>query len=269
MASKRIGFIGAGNMAFAIARGLTRQGLPPSLIRCSDRDPERARWVQEQLGVSAGVGNVAVVSASDVVVVAVKPQVLGDLLQEVAPHFKAGQVVVSVCAGVPMERFRQHLPDGVKLARAMPNTPALVGAGATALALGEGLSEAEQALIRGLFDGVGECVVVSERYLDAVTGLSGSGPAYVMMVIEALADGGVRAGLPRDIAALLARQTVLGAARLVIETGEHPAKLREQVTSPGGTTAEGLFALEQAGVRVAFTDAVCRAARRAAELGTD
>ncbi len=267
---KKVGLIGGGNMASAIIAGVLRsQLLKPEEIRCSDPDEARRQQLQERFGITTAVDNHALAGWAEMVVIAVKPQVVAGVLSTCADALDANTCVLSVCAGVPLAKFQQALPDGVRLIRSMPNTPALAGAGATAIARGPNATDQDMAFARALFESVGTCVEVEERYLDAVTGLSGSGPAYVMMIIEGLADGGVRAGLPRAVAQELALQTVYGAAALVKQTQQHPAVLKDQVTSPGGTTIEGVFALEQAGVRQALIDAVCKATERSKQLGKD
>jgi pyrroline-5-carboxylate reductase len=200
-------------------------------------------------------------------VLAVKPQVLGAVLDEAGSLVAPETLVISVAAGIPCAFVESRLRAGTRVVRAMPNTPALALRGATALSAGSAAREQDLLLAQSMFGAVGCTVVVPEGLMNAVTGLSGSGPAYVMLVIEALADGGVKVGLPRDTALLLAAQTVWGAAQLLVETGEHPAKLKDMVTSPGGTTIHGLAALEAAGVRHALIEAVERATQRAADLG--
>jgi pyrroline-5-carboxylate reductase len=197
----------------------------------------------------------------------VKPQTLGPVLDAVGGVVSSETTILSVAAGVPCAFIESRLPAGARVVRAMPNTPALALRGATALTAGSHATEQDMQWAQALFDAVGLTVVVPEGLMNAVTGLSGSGPAYVMLVIEALADGGVQAGLPRETALLLAAQTVLGTAELLAQTGEHPAVLKDRVTSPGGTTIHGLARLEAAGVRHAMMDAVLRASQRAAELG--
>lgn len=256
-------------MATAIIAGLLSSGLlKPEQIQCSDIDSARLSALGQRFGIAGVTDNAALVSWADCVIVAVKPQVLSSVMGACAGSFDASKLLVSLCAGVPLSRFSELLPAGVRMIRSMPNTPALVGAGATAISPGPGATGEDMDFADQLFSSVGECVRVAENYLDAVTGLSGSGPAYVMLVIEGLADGGVRAGLPRDVAQKLAIQTVLGGARLVRDTGQHPAQLKDQVTSPGGTTIEGVFALEQGGLRATLMDAVCKAAARAKALGS-
>jgi pyrroline-5-carboxylate reductase len=199
-------------------------------------------------------------------VLAVKPQVLDGVLKEVGAEL-AKALVVSIVAGVPISRITDACGQGGRVIRAMPNTPALVQQGMTALAIGDGVQEKDVASVRSIFESVGKVVPVEERLMDAVTGLSGSGPAYVFLTIEALADGGVKMGVPRAIAEVLAAQTVLGAAQMVLETGQHPARLKDQVASPGGTTIAGLHRLEQGGLRATLIDAVEAATRRSQELG--
>jgi pyrroline-5-carboxylate reductase len=255
-------------MAAALARGWLAAGLvnPPS-CRASDPVPAARARFQEQTGVPAGADNREVVAASDVLVLAVKPQSLPALVDEVRPAVTDRHLVVSIAAGVPLGQLAGRLPAGTRLVRVMPNTPCLVGASAAAFAAGPGCRPEDAALVERLFNAVGKAFAVPESLLDAVTGLSGSGPAFVYVMIEALADGGVRMGLPRDVALTLAAQTVLGSARMVLETGQHPGQLKDAVASPGGTTIAGLHALERGGFRGAVMDAVEAATRRSAELG--
>lgn len=261
-------------MATAILRGCTRGseagGQPPLQLRVADPfAPARDRLRQTPAFAAVEVldDNARLVSQSDVVIIAVKPQVLAAVLTAARPSFRKGALVVSIAAGVSTATLARLLPEDARIVRTMPNTPAMVLAGATAIAAGPRATAADVAWVEGLFRGVGRTVVVEERLLDAVTGLSGSGPAYVLMIVEALADGGVKMGLPRDIARTLALQTVLGTAQLALEDGRHLAELREAVTSPGGTTAAGLHTLENAAVRGALVSAVEAATRRSEELG--
>jgi pyrroline-5-carboxylate reductase len=265
---KKLVFLGTGNMAEALLKGLLREGtVEPDEIVCSEPRPERREEIADRYGVEVTSDNRAAAALADLLVLSVKPQVMDALLAEIAPAVQAGALVVSIAAGVPIAALARRLPTGTRIIRTMPNTPALVGAGATALARGPLATDADLTVVRALFEAVGTVVVVDEPLLDAVTGLSGSGPAFVFMAIEALADGGVKAGLPRAAALSLAAQTVMGAARLVLETGKHPGDLKDQVTSPGGTTIAGLHALEARGFRAALIEAVDAAARRSRELG--
>jgi pyrroline-5-carboxylate reductase len=265
---RTIGFIGAGNMAAALLQGLLRAGQVTSdRVIASDVRTERLAELGKAYGIRTTSDNVALLGDCDIVVLAVKPQVIDPVLGELGMRVRADQLVVSIAAGVPLSHIEARVASGSRVIRAMPNAPALVQAGATALAVGRCASAEDIGVARGLFEAVGRVVVLAEAQLDAVTGLSGSGPAFVMLMIEAMADGGVKVGLPRDVAQILAAQTVLGAAKLLVETGEHPARLKDMVTSPGGTTIAGVHALESHGVRSAFIDAVEVATRRSAELG--
>jgi pyrroline-5-carboxylate reductase len=265
--SPHIGFLGAGKMATALTRGWLRAGLlTPDRVHASDPVPAARQAFQQETGVAAGADNRAVAAASDVVVLAVKPQSLPALLAEVRDALTPRHLVVSIAAGATLRQLADGLGTSRRLIRVMPNTPCLVGASASAYAPGEHATEADVALVDRLLNAVGAALRVGEPLLDAVTGLSGSGPAFVYVMIEALSDGGVRMGLPRDAATLLAAQTVLGAAKMVLETRLHPGALKDMVASPGGTTIAGLHALERGGLRGALMDAVEAATRRAAEL---
>lgn len=262
---QRIGFIGGGNMAEAIIRGLLAAGMTVGQIQASDPSAERRAILSESFGISTGSDNRQLVDASDVVVLAVKPQVHRQILTDLDRNGN-GRLFISIMAGVRTSALEEILGSADRVVRVMPNTPALVLAGAAAIAGGSRCTDDDIALTRNIFATTGETVVVGEQLMDAVTGLSGSGPAYVFSFIEALSDAGVKNGLPRDTATRLAAQTVLGAARLLMETGEHPAVLREKVTSPGGTTIAGLHAMEDKGFRAAVMAAVDAATARSKEL---
>ena len=262
----RWGFIGAGKMASALVTGMLRAKVA-SPGNISTHDPIKScSDALGSLGVRVLGSNQEVVAACDVLVLAVKPQAMLSVLTELEPSVKSTHLVISIAAGVPMATLLAGLGPKPRLARVMPNTPALVGEGATGFCLGSTCTPNDEAVVQSCFSSVGRAYRVAENLLDAVTGLSGSGPAFVYLMIEALSDGGVRAGLPRDIATALAAQTVLGAGKMVLETGLHPGVLKDQVTSPGGTTIAGLHALERGAARAAFIDAVDAAARRSAEL---
>lgn len=261
------GFIGSGKMATALIKGMIRAGLAPAgAIHASDPLPAARSALQADTGINIFDSNLEVVRRSDVLVLAVKPQSMREVLHELRPEVTAGHLVVSVAAGVTIASIDEGLGARGRIVRVMPNTPALVGEGASAYAMGPRTVPADEALVRGCLESVGRAVRVPESLLDAVTGLSGSGPAYVYVMIEALSDGGVRVGLPRDVATLLAVQTMLGAAMTVRETGLHPAVLKDQVASPGGTTIAGLHELERGRIRGTLIDAVEAATRRSAEL---
>jgi pyrroline-5-carboxylate reductase len=265
----RWGFIGSGKMATALVRGLIRAGATdPDSITVSDPLESARDSLAAATGASAAADNRVAAEASDVLVLAVKPQSMASVLEELRPLLGARHLVVSVAAGISLEALARGLgPEPRRLVRVMPNTPALVGEGASGYCLGPHAGTADEATVRTCLDAVGRSYRVAEPLLDAVTGLSGSGPAFVYVMIEALSDGGVRMGLPRDVATSLAAQTLLGAARMVLETGLHPGVLKDQVTSPGGTTIAGLHALERGGIRAALIDAVEAATKRSAELG--
>jgi pyrroline-5-carboxylate reductase len=255
-------------MAEALVKGLLAAGTAAKEeIVCAEPRAERREELLARYGVAVTATNLSAVQQADLLVLSVKPLVMDALLEEIAPAVDPRKLVVSIAAGVPIAAIARKLGAGARIVRTMPNTPALVGAGATALARGPHAGEADLAQAVALFEAVGTTVVVEEHLLDAVTGLSGSGPAFVFLAIEALADGGVKVGLPRHVAMALAAQTVVGAGRLVLETGDHPGKLKDQVTSPGGTTIAGVHALESAGFRAALIAAVEAATKRSRELG--
>jgi pyrroline-5-carboxylate reductase len=265
---KKIAVLGTGNMAEALVKGLLRAGTADaSEIVCSEPRAERREEIARRYGVKVVGENLAAAEEAQIIVLSVKPQTMEDLLDEIAPAIDHSKLVISIAAGIPIAAIARKLGAGVRIVRTMPNTPALVGAGATALARGAHATQADLEQARALFQAVGVAVLVEEHHLDAVTGLSGSGPAFLFLVIEALADGGVKVGLARPVAMALAAQTVLGSAKLVLETGEHPGRLKDQVTSPGGTAIAGIHALESGGLRSALIAAVEAATRRSHELG--
>ncbi len=243
--------------------------VPAASIHAADPQAARREHLRERFGIRVTDRNGEVVARSDIVVLAVKPGLVGEAIASVRDEAASAQPLwISVAAGVPLRRLAALLPEAARIVRAMPNTPALIRAGATAWAAGEACSPDDRGRARALFETVGIAwEAPAEALLDAVTGLSGSGPAYVFEFLEALADAGVRVGLPREAAARLAAQTVVGAARMVVETGRPPAQLRDQVTSPGGTTLAGLERLESHGFRAAIYEAVAAAAARSRELG--
>ncbi len=268
MSERRIGFVGCGNMANAIIRGALASGaLQPGRVRISDVSKDLLARRGREHGITTAASNRELVEWADIIVFAVKPQVVTAVLDDCADAVSSDSLVISIAAGVPARAFESKLAPGARVVRVMPNTPALALAGATAIAAGANATEDDMAVTKALFDSVGRTVILDESHIDAVTGLSGSGPAYVMLVIEALADGGVKVGLPRDTALLLAAQTVYGSAKLLLELGEHPGRLKDMVTSPGGTTIAGVHALERAGLRRALMDAVEVATERSRELG--
>lgn len=268
MAGRRVGFVGGGAMATALIRGLlSSHGVVPGQVRASDVNAERLARLASEFSIETTASNQELVEWADVVVIAVKPQIVDRVLPEVGRSLDKSAVVISIAAGVTLATFEARLPPESRVVRAMPNTAAIVLAGATAIAPGTHATADDMAIARALFEAVGRCAVLDESLLDAVTGLSGSGPAYVMVIVEALADGGVKVGLGRETALMLAAQTVYGSAKLLLETGEHPGRLKDMVTSPGGTAIAGLHTLESGGLRRTLIDAVEAAANRSAELG--
>ena len=264
---KKIGFLGGGNMGEALIRGIVKTGIvPPQELFVTDVRLDRLEELSRTYGLHTLSDNALLVRRVDVVILAVKPQILKAVLREIAPA-TPGKLLVSIAAGVSTTEIRRHLPAGTRLIRCMPNTPALVLEGATALARGRDLAPGDLETAQAIFEAVGRVVVLEEEHMDAVTGLSGSGPAYIALVVEALADGGVKVGLDRQTAMTLATQTVLGSARLLLETGAHPGQLKDMVTSPGGTSIAGIHTLEAGGLRRTLIDAVERATLRSRELG--
>jgi pyrroline-5-carboxylate reductase len=265
---KTIGFLGAGNMAEAMIRGLVRGGhVPADRILASGPRAERRQELAGHYGIHVVSSNVDLARRVDVLVLSVKPQILPKVLREISGDIRHDTLVVSVAAGVATQSIEDLLPPGMRVVRSMPNTPALVGAGATAISAGRAATEADLALSRFVFDAVGMTVELDESQLDAVTGLSGSGPAYIFLILEALADAGVKVGLSRRNAQRLAAQTVMGSAKLLLETDEHPGRLKDMVTSPGGTAIAGLHTLEEGGLRTTLINAVETATKRSRELG--
>jgi len=267
MENRKIGLLGAGNMAGALIRGLLgSKTLRSEQIRASDPRADQLAELATNHGIQTHADNAELLAWANVVVLSVKPQVIAQVLEQASSVFQSDTLVISIAAGVPLAAIEARLP-GARVLRAMPNTAAIALAGATGIAPGTHATPEDLRFARALFDAVGRSVVLDESALDAVTGLSGSGPAYVMLMIEALADGGVKVGLSRETALMLAAQTVYGSAKLLLETGEHPARLKDMVTSPGGTTIAGLHALEAGGLRHTLMNAVELATRRATELG--
>ncbi|MEX5214846.1 MAG: pyrroline-5-carboxylate reductase [Nitrospiraceae bacterium] len=269
-AGQQIAFIGGGNMTEALVSGLLKTGqVTPAQLIATDVRPERLEYLARAFSIRVSSDNVRAITGAQMTVLSVEPQILDDVLAALAPALDPETLILSVAAGYPLSRLGRILARTARLIRAMPNTPAIVGRGATALALSPDLSPQDLARATALFKSVGSVTVVEERLMDAVTGLSGSGPAYMFLIIEALADGGVNVGLPRPVAVTLAAQTVLGAATMVLETGLHPAELKDRVASPGGTTIAGLHALERGGLRAALISAVEAATKRSADLGNE
>jgi pyrroline-5-carboxylate reductase len=265
---KTVGFVGAGNMGEALIRGLVESNVVPGdRILATDIRRERVHQLASQHGLRAVENGPALARAADVVILAVKPQIMASVLREILPALTNRPLLISLAAGVSTASIQSVLGKYQRLIRVMPNTPALVREGVTAIARSAELAQDDLETAQEIFAAVGKVVVLEEEQMDAVTGLSGSGPAYVALVIEALADGGVKMGLDRATAMTLATQTVLGSARLLGDTGMHPGALKDMVASPGGTTIAGIAALEEGGLRTTFIRAVERATLRSRDLG--
>jgi pyrroline-5-carboxylate reductase len=264
---KKIGFIGGGNMAEALIKGLLAGGVPARDIAVAEPAPERRGFLQERYSVAVGNENSAIVTACDVIILSVKPQVCSEALDSVRKALTPDKPLISILAGITTAALESALAGKPRVVRVMPNTPSLVMEGAAAICAGAHATGEDISLARHIFELVGKTWLVEEKLLDAVTGLSGSGPAYVLTFIEALSDAGVKNGLSRDIATGLAAQTVFGTAKLLLETREHPAVLRDKVTSPGGTTIAGMYALEKDRFRSAVINGVDAAIARSKELG--
>ncbi|MEE4363559.1 MAG: pyrroline-5-carboxylate reductase [Desulfotignum sp.] len=266
---KKIGFIGSGNMGEALISGLVlSKATRPENIICSDIDPELLAAIKEKYKVHTTCDNLEVVRQSDIIVYATKPQILGTVLKETAPALDDEKLVISIAAGVPLAAIAIGLQKKLRLIRAMPNICAFVKESATAIAAGEYVRENDVAEARAIFNSVGKTVFIHENVLmDAFTGLSGSGPAYIFTIVDAMADAGVKMGLSRKDALFLSTQTVLGSARLLMESKEHPGQLKDRVASPGGTAIAGIHTLEQGGLRTTMINAIESATNRSRELG--
>ena len=268
MLNAKIGVIGAGKIGAAITRGVIRAGLVhKDQVMASDVSSGLTQAIGDELSIKTTPDNAALCDFADIVILAVKPQIVDGVTREIAKKLGSAKLLVSVAAGVPLSRIETHLAPGARVVRVMPNLPCVVGAGAAGYAAGVHASATDLEHVGSILNSFGVAVPVEERYLDAVTGLSGSGPAYVFLFMEALADGGVQAGLARDVALKLAMQTVYGAARMALESSKHLAELKDEVASPGGTTIAGVYALEQKGFRGTVMDAVVKATERSRELG--
>lgn len=266
MDASRIAVIGAGKLGETLVRGLIAAGrVTAADVAVSAAHRARVEDLERRLGVRGAASNTAAVADAGLVLVCVKPHQVDPVLREIAPALTPAHLLVSAAASASTAYIEQRLVAAVPVVRAMPNTPAMLRMGMTALCAGRHATEAHLARARAVFEAVGRTVVLDEQHMDAVTGLSASGPAFIFIIIESLAEAGVKVGLPRAIATELAAQTVLGSGAMVIETGEHPARLKDEVTTPGGTTIDGILELEDGGLRVTLIKAVVRATQRAAQ----
>ena len=260
---KTIGICGVGNMGKAIAKGLAASGLiSAEQILLYNIHPEKAQALADEIGATVAGSAEELAARSEGLIMAVKPHIMPGVLENIRDHIEANTVVISIAAGLTLQRLGAYLPEHAKIVRVMPNTPSMVGEGMASVSANDAVTTEETDTVLQIFNSFGKAVCTEERLIDAVCGLSGSGPAYVYMFIEALADGAVREGMPRGMAYTFAAQTVLGAAKMVLESGMHPGKLKDDVCSPGGTTIEAVHALEKAGFRSAVMDAVIASAEK-------
>ena len=264
---RRLAILGLGKMGSILMQAFCRQKvLTPAQITATVNHAERAAALSAKYGIEVGTDNGAAIRDADVILLCVKPQTLSDVVREIERQLRPEQLIVSIAASVPTSYIEQRVPANVPVVRAMPNTPSMVGAGMTAFCCGTAVKPADLEVVQRLFNTVGESVRVDEKHMDAVTGLSASGPAYIFMILESLAEGGVKMGLPREIAMRLAGQTVMGSAKMMLETGDHPALLKDAVATPAGCTVDGILELEEGGLRVTLIKAVVKASQRAKEL---
>jgi pyrroline-5-carboxylate reductase len=267
MLQKRIAFLGAGKMGGILLQALLKSGLlSPDLVSATVQHDDRAKALSAKMNIKVGTDNAAAAKSADIILIGVKPQVVDEVIKEIRDSITPQQMIVSFAASVSTALIEKNLPANVPVVRAMPNTPSMLGCGMTAICKGRYADASHISTTCKLFDVVGRTVVVDEKHMDAVTGLSASGPAYIYIILESLAEAGVKVGLPRDIATLLAAQTTMGAARVVLETGDHPALLKDAVTTPAGCTIDGIMELEEGKLRVTLIKAVVRAVQRAKEL---
>jgi pyrroline-5-carboxylate reductase len=267
LSDKKLAVLGAGKLGGILLRAYLRQELfSPKRVTATVKHSEKASTLSKELGVSVTTENCKAVHGADIVLLGVKPQVVGDVLKEIASELDEKTLVISVAASVPTSYIEQRLSEEVPVVRAMPNTPSAVGCGMTGICRGAHAGAEHLEMARAMFNAVGRTVVVDEKNMDAVTGLSASGPAFAYIILESLAEAGVKVGLPRDVATLLAAQTMKGAASVVLETGDHPALLKDAVTTPAGCTIDGIMELEEGKLRVTLIKAVVKATSRAGEL---
>ena len=264
---KRVAVLGAGKMAGILLEALLKNGLlSAQMTAATVQHDDRAKALSSKMGVAVGTDNVAAVKNADVIVIGVKPQVVQEVVNQIRDHVTPKKLIISIAASVPTSLIERNLPENIPVVRAMPNTPCSMAAGMTVVCKGKYADSSHVAMTCRIFDVVGRTLVLDEKHMDAVTALSASGPAYIYIILESLAEAGVKVGLPRDVATLLAAQTALGAAKVVLETGHHPALLKDAVTTPAGCTIDAIMELEEGKLRVTLIKAVVKAAQRAKEL---
>jgi len=265
---KKIGVIGTGNMGESLISGLiyAKSSIPQNII-CSDVRREKLKCIKDTYRVVTTTSNTDVVKASEIVIYAIKPQIMASILRETAAYLDMSKIVISIAAGVPLAAIESCLNKDLRLIRVMPNIAASVKEGAAAITAGKHATKEDLKVAKAIFDSVGKSVIVEEELMDAITGLSGNGPAYIFLIVDALADAGVKMGLSREDALFLSAQTLLGAAKLLLETNEHPGRLKDKVTSPGGTAIAALHTIEEGGLRTTLINAVEVGTKRSRELG--
>ncbi len=267
LSDKNLAVLGTGKLGGILLRAYLKQALfSPKHVTATVKHEEKASNLRKELGVKVVTDNRKAVKDADIVLLGVKPQVVGEVLKEIAPELSKGALIISVAASVPTAYIEQRVGDQVAVVRAMPNTCSIVGTGMTGICRGSHASPEHLEIAKAMFNAVGRTVVVDEKNMDAVTGLSASGPAFAYIILESLAEAGVKVGLPRDVSTLLAAQTMKGAASVVLETGDHPALLKDSVTTPAGCTIDGIMELEEGKLRVTLIKAVVKATQRAGEL---
>jgi len=267
LTDKKLAVLGTGKLGSILLRAYLKQGIfNPKKVTATVRHEEKAATLSKELGVNVATDNRKAARGADIILLGVKPQVVGEVLKEIAPELSKDTLIISVAASVPTSYIEQRAGDKVPVIRAMPNTCSTVGCGMTGICKGGHVTAEHLEIAKSLFNAVGRTVVVDEKNMDAVTGLSASGPAFAYIILESLAEAGVKVGLPRDIATLLAAQTMKGSASVVLETGDHPALLKDAVTTPAGCTIDGIMELEEGKLRVTLIKAVVKATQRAGEL---
>jgi pyrroline-5-carboxylate reductase len=269
VSNKKVAVLGAGKLGGMLVQAMTREGLlSKRLVRATVRHADRVSGLSEKLGIEVSTDNAKAVEGADIIFICVKPQTVDEVMEEIRAHVAPGALLISVAASVSTGQIESVLGTKTAVVRAMPNTPCAVGVGMTGLCKGRYVSSEEIALACSLFSVMGRTVVVDEKHMDAVTGLSASGPAFIYIILESLAEAGVKVGLPRDVATLLAAQMTMGSAKMVLETGDHPAQLKDSVTTPAGCTIDGILELEEGKLRVTLIKAVVKATQRAKELAS-